>query len=430
MKEKKIAMTGIVLAGGKNSRMGIDKAFIKINGSRMIDKTMDIYSQLFAEILIVTNDPLPYLEFSGATIVTDIYKGKGPLGGIYTGLFYAKNNYTFACSCDMPFLNEAFIAYMIGQLGKQDVIVPELPEGYQPLHAIYSRNCLPSIRRLILMDKLKITGFYRDMRVLPISEERIRPFNEDGSLFQNLNTPEELEKVQQAGERILELEKEETEALEKVLETGLTLSASRRQAAVRMGQEVEGELNDLNLAGARFSVSFNPPISRNDIDGSGKRKIDFRETGLDEVEFLIAPNPGEGLKPLVKIASGGETSRLMLALKNVLAQADRIPTLIFDEIDQGIGGRVGFVVGEKMWQLARRHQVMCVTHLPQLAAFGDEHYKVSKSVVDERTLTSVAHLGTEERIVELALMNGNTSASNLAAAREILDRAHERQAES
>jgi DNA repair protein RecN (Recombination protein N) len=197
-----------------------------------------------------------------------------------------------------------------------------------------------------------------------------------------------------------------------------------------MGQEVEGELNDLNLAGARFSVSFNPPISRDDIDGSGKRKIDFRETGLDEVEFLIAPNPGEGLKPLVKIASGGETSRLMLALKNVLAQADRIPTLIFDEIDQGIGGRVGFVVGEKMWQLARRHQVMCVTHLPQLAAFGDEHYKVSKSVVDERTLTSVAHLGTEERIVELALMNGNTSASNLAAAREILDRAHERQAES
>ncbi len=245
-----------------------------------------------------------------------------------------------------------------------------------------------------------------------------------------ISARQELEKVQQAGERILALEKEETEALENVLETGLTLSASRRQAAVRMGQEVEGELNDLNLAGARFSVSFNPPISRDDIDGSGKKKIDFRETGLDEVEFLIAPNPGEGLKPLVKIASGGETSRLMLALKNVLAQADRIPTLIFDEIDQGIGGRVGFVVGEKMWQLARRHQVMCVTHLPQLAAFGDEHYKVSKSVVDERTLTSVAHLGTEERIVELALMNGNTSASNLAAAREILDRAHERQAES
>ena len=132
----------------------------------------------------------------------------------------------------------------------------------------------------------------------------------------------------------------------------------------------------------------------------------------------------------MKIASGGETSRLMLALKNVLAQADHIPTLIFDEIDQGIGGRVGFVVGEKMWQLARRHQVMCVTHLPQLAAFGDEHYKVSKSVVGERTLTDVSQLINEERIFELALMNGNTSESNLAAAREILGRAHEKQAKA
>ena len=97
---------------------------------------------------------------------------------------------------------------------------------------------------------------------------------------------------------------------------------------------------------------------------------------MDRCEFLIAPNPGEGLKPLVKIASGGETSRLMLALKNVLARADAIPTLIFDEIDQGIGGRVGSVVGEKLWQLGRQHQVLCVTHLPQLAAFGDEHYQV------------------------------------------------------
>ena len=239
---------------------------------------------------------------------------------------------------------------------------------------------------------------------------------------------EELEKVQNAGERIVELEKEETETLQKVLEAGLKLSESRRQAAVRIGEEVEVELDDLNLAGARFSVSFNQPMDAADTDGNAKKKIDFKESGLDEVEFLIAPNPGEGLKPLVKIASGGETSRLMLALKNVLAQADHIPTLIFDEIDQGIGGRVGFVVGEKMWQLARRHQVMCVTHLPQLAAFGDEHYKVSKSVVGERTLTHVAHLVDEERIFELALMNGNTSESNLAAAREILGRAHERQA--
>jgi len=238
---------------------------------------------------------------------------------------------------------------------------------------------------------------------------------------------EELEKVQHAGERIEELEQEESAATRGALNAGANLSAMRRRAAERMGQEVESELNDLSLAGARFSVWFNALPEPGDLTTPETQKIELKESGLDEAEFLIAPNPGEGLKPLVKIASGGETSRLMLALKNVLAQADHIPTLIFDEIDQGIGGRVGSVVGEKMWRLARRHQVMCVTHLPQLAAYGDEHYKVSKSVIDERTLTGVDRLVEDERIFELALMNGNTSQSNLSAARELLSRARERQ---
>jgi len=235
---------------------------------------------------------------------------------------------------------------------------------------------------------------------------------------------DELEKVQHAGERILELEQEESAATQRALDAGANLSVMRRRAAERMGQEVESELNDLSLAGARFSVWFNALPEPGNLTA---QEVELKESGLDEAEFLIAPNPGEGLKPLVKIASGGETSRLMLALKNVLAQADHIPTLIFDEIDQGIGGRVGSVVGEKMWRLARRHQVMCVTHLPQLAAFGDEHYKVSKSVIDERTLTGVERLVEDERILELALMNGNTSPSNLSAARELLSRARERQ---
>ncbi len=196
MKEKKTTVTGIILAGGKNSRMGVNKAFLEINGIRMIDKTMDIYSELFSEILIVTNDPLPYLEFTHAAIVTDIYKGKGPLGGIYTGLFYSKNPYVFVSACDMPYLNGDFIEYLAGLTGKHDVIVPELAEGYQPLHAVYSRNCLPSIKRLLMLDKLKITGFYRDMRVLTVSEGQISPFNQDGRLFQNLNTPRDVDEAQ------------------------------------------------------------------------------------------------------------------------------------------------------------------------------------------------------------------------------------------
>jgi molybdopterin-guanine dinucleotide biosynthesis protein A len=187
-------MTGIILAGGRNSRMGTNKAFLEIDGSRLIDKAINIYREIFSEIIIVTNDPLSYIEFTDAEIVTDIYKGKGPLGGIYTGLFYANNSYAFVAACDMPFLNEDFIIYLTEQADKFDIVVPQLSEGFQPLHAIYSRNCLSHIKKLLITDKLKITGFYKEVRLLSIPEEKIKPFNQDGRLFLNVNTPEDIEK--------------------------------------------------------------------------------------------------------------------------------------------------------------------------------------------------------------------------------------------
>ena len=185
-------MTGIILAGGKNSRMGINKAFLEIDGTRLIDNILAVYQKIFSEIIIVTNDPLSYTEFPETLIVTDIYKDKGALGGIYTGLFYATHDYSFVAACDMPFLNEDFIIYLTGQAGKHDIIVPELSEGFQPLHAIYSRNCLSHIKKLLIADKLKITGFYKEVRLLSIPEEKIKPFNKDGRLFLNINTPEDL----------------------------------------------------------------------------------------------------------------------------------------------------------------------------------------------------------------------------------------------
>jgi DNA repair protein RecN (Recombination protein N) len=154
------------------------------------------------------------------------------------------------------------------------------------------------------------------------------------------------------------------------------------------------------------------------------RRLAFDSNGLEKVEFLVAPNPGEGLKPLVKIASGGETSRLMLAIKNVLARADQVPTLIFDEIDQGIGGRVGGVVGRKLWNLARQHQVLCVTHLPQLAAYGEQHLRVQKSVHDGRTTTQVQALAGEQRLLELAQMMGEVSEGTRRSAQELLEAVH------
>ena len=189
-------MTGIILAGGKNSRMGINKAFLEIDGTRVIDNILAVYRKIFSEIIIVTNDPLSYTEFPETLIITDIYKEKGALGGIYTGLFYATYDYSFVAACDMPFLNEDFIIYLTEQTDKFDIVVPELPEGFQPLHAIYSRNCLSHIKKLLIADKLKIAAFYKEVRLLSIPKEKIKPFNKDGRLFFNLNTPEDLEKEQ------------------------------------------------------------------------------------------------------------------------------------------------------------------------------------------------------------------------------------------
>jgi len=240
------------------------------------------------------------------------------------------------------------------------------------------------------------------------------------------DTRQKLETLSHASERIAELETSERGLLEKLAGGARKLSEVRRQAAEQLSRGVEAELTDLRMAGARFSADLRQENDARGLPCEGGARLAFDEHGVDRCEFLIAPNPGEGLKPLVKIASGGETSRLMLALKNVLARADAIPTLIFDEIDQGIGGRVGTVVGEKLWQLGRRHQVLCVTHLPQLAAFADEHWRVRKLVQDGRTLTEVDRLQTPARLDELALMLGGVSEVNRRAAQEALTYARQR----
>jgi DNA repair protein RecN (Recombination protein N) len=238
----------------------------------------------------------------------------------------------------------------------------------------------------------------------------------------------QMEKITHAEERILALETKEKELKEKLAGQARILSESRKQASQNLGQLVESELNDLHMSGARFAVDIQCKPDEQGLSFGDDQTVKYDENGIDQVEFLIAPNPGEGLKPLVKIASGGETSRLMLALKNVLARADTIPTLIFDEIDQGIGGRVGAVVGEKLWNLGRQHQVFCVTHLPQLAAYGNQHYRVYKEMSEGRTLTHVVNLEDSARVSELANMFGGESQTNRIAAQETLQTANERKA--
>jgi DNA repair protein RecN (Recombination protein N) len=230
----------------------------------------------------------------------------------------------------------------------------------------------------------------------------------------------QLETITTASARIAELEAAESAAMEDLAGKGLALSQKRKEAAEKMSAAIEVELDDLRMASARFAVDFQTKPDEDGIPLPDGSHAAFDASGLDKVEFLVAPNPGEGLKPLARIASGGETSRLMLALKNVLAQADQVPTLIFDEIDQGIGGRVGGTVGEKLWNLGRAHQVFVITHLPQLAVFGDQHYQVQKIVEDGRTLTRVAKLEGEPRTFELAQMLGEVTEGTLRSAHDIL----------
>ena len=225
----------------------------------------------------------------------------------------------------------------------------------------------------------------------------------------------ELDDITNGDDRIIQLETEQARVLAQLTELGAALTLARTTAATTLAEKVEQELDDLKMASAKFQIQIQPSEA---VDGQPNGGL--TKTGFDKVEFLIAPNLGEGFKPLVKIASGGETSRLMLALKNTLAREDNIPTLVFDEIDQGIGGRVGNIVGEKLKNLSKNHQVFCITHLPQLAAFGDQHFKVEKALDHDRTTTKVSTLAEEERVQELAQMFGELTEGTVTSARELL----------
>ena len=245
-----------------------------------------------------------------------------------------------------------------------------------------------------------------------------------------------------------ELEKQEEALLHKIGKLGADLTVRRKAAGEQLARGVEKELADLRMTRARFGVAVEQV---NKVDGAflpDNRRVAFDSTGVDQVEFMISANPGEPLKPMAKVASGGETARLMLALKSVLTHADATPTLIFDEIDQGIGGRVGATVGQKLWMLTGQqsrpvngkagkskpidngtvmHQVLCITHLPQLAAFGDQHFTVNKQVLpvngEERTSTVVRKLDAAARIEELVQMLGATGEAGRRSVEEMMEEA-------
>ena len=224
----------------------------------------------------------------------------------------------------------------------------------------------------------------------------------------------ELESLEHSGQRAAELDAEIDCARTEYLRHAESLSARRRESAREFSRQLEVTLADLAMARTRCEVRFAPPRGS---DGWSPR-------GIDNAEFYISPNPGEDLRPLARIASGGELSRLMLALKTLASTDAPGKTLIFDEVDAGIGGTVADIVGARLRELAGECQVLCITHLPQIAAYGGIHYRIEKGVKDGRTVTSVTRLGVREREEELARMiaGAEISASVRASAREMLKR--------
>jgi DNA repair protein RecN (Recombination protein N) len=216
----------------------------------------------------------------------------------------------------------------------------------------------------------------------------------------------EIEQVSRAAEREKAI----------VVEKARLLSQRRRETASVMKKEIEDEIHTLRMAKARFEVTFGTPAS-------GQEEMPFHSKGIDDVEFYLSTNIGEAMKPLNRIASGGELSRIILAMKKVLARTGSVGTIIFDEVDSGIGGATAEDVGRKLRDVSEHHQILCITHLPQIACFGDRHYRVVKSVSGDRTIASVDVLSEQDRLDEIARMLGGTELTKKTRehAREMLE---------
>jgi len=311
-------------------------------------------------------------------------------------------------------------AMVLSKLAKLD---PSLEEDYQLAETISMQA--DELARAVRQYR---EGVEYDPRRLDEIEERLEVLNRlkrkyggtiEAVLEHAARARAELDAITHSEERLAALRDEEERLLRQIGRQAGALSAQRQAAAQRLTEGIVRELGDLKMEGARFEVRFEQVEDPDGCYVEGRR-LAFDGTGIDRVEFYMAANVGEPLRPLVKVASGGEAARIMLALKSVLSYADQVPTLIFDEIDQGIGGRIGAVVGHKLWGLSDTHQVLCVTHLAQLAGFGDQHYKVSKHVENERTVTRVVQLSEQGRVDELAEMLGAETSSARQSAFDIL----------
>jgi DNA repair protein RecN (Recombination protein N) len=229
-----------------------------------------------------------------------------------------------------------------------------------------------------------------------------------------------LEQLLKENEDLGSTEKELEKLRKSVIDSGKKLTQSRAKAGTKLSALVKKELADLGITNGKFDID----ISSIDITNTEQFNLeDGSRSGFDHIEFMFSSNPGEELKPLRKIASGGEISRIMLALKRHLASADQTPVLIFDEIDANIGGRMGRIIGEKLRLVSQSHQVICITHLPQIASYSEQHFKVNKFSRNSKTFVTIDILSTKERLEEIAEMIRGTEKTEVTRkqAKEMID---------
>ncbi|HHY71585.1 MAG TPA: DNA repair protein RecN, partial [Thermoanaerobacterales bacterium] len=306
---------------------------------------------------------------------------------------------------------------------------------YKPVESITEslRNILYELEDILSTVRSLRNSIDFDIGKLNMINARLELLDRIKSKY-NKNIPElieykiqaaaELDKAFNINEQIGELKNELTSIKLILSKSVLELHSKRKKLAQDLEQSISKELKDLGMKNVKFKVEITTQEDSDGIEVEGK-KVYITEEGIDNIEFLISTNPGEPLKPLAKIISGGESSRIMLALKSIIAQVDNISCLIFDEIDVGIDGRTAQVVGEKLSKLSNSRQILCVTHSPQIASLGDTHFLVKKENIAGKTFTRVDNIEDKERIKELARMLGGAeiTKNTLIHAQEMLNMA-------
>ncbi|HEV7297790.1 MAG TPA: DNA repair protein RecN [Tepidisphaeraceae bacterium] len=372
---------------------------------------LDLYRFQANEIDNAELDPAEYAELSARTsILQNLEKLKKDAGATYTALYEADGSVVERMK---------MAAGVVAELAMLDGSLQPIANGLRDA-TIQVEEASYDLSRYL--DKLDL-----DPAELAEVDDRLNTINRvlnkygdpiEATIAYRAEIGQTITELERAGDDLSTLTSQIDPLAKKVKVLGAELTAKRQAVAKKLSPLIESQLAELGMEKAKFTVAVNQTPPGADLSGA-------TPSGFDAVEFIAQTNPGLTPQPLRKIASGGEMSRIMLALKGILAQSDRVSVLVFDEIDANVGGRLGSIIGNKLRALASHHQVLCITHLPQIASYGDRHLTVRKAVAGNETRTTVRVMDGDERLQELAEMIGGTRITDTtrAQAKELLETA-------